>query len=94
MMEPAPPRGALANPLLGGRATPPPPRRKGKGKGVAFDPGFGAAGFSAGLRIGLAPTLDWIGCLLCDMPIRAHFNTSHDKAHCALSCVGAGLRRY
>ena len=47
MMEPAPPRGALANPLLGGRATPPPPRRKGKGKGAAFDPGFGAAGFSA-----------------------------------------------
>jgi hypothetical protein len=32
--------------------------------------------------------------LLCDVPIGAHFNTSHDKAHCALSRVGAGLRRY
>jgi hypothetical protein len=36
----------------------------------------------------------WILGLLCDVPIGAHFNTSHDKAHCALSRVGAGLRRY
>jgi hypothetical protein len=37
--------------------------------------------------------VDWIGFLVCDVPIRAHFNTSHEKAHCALSRVGAGLRR-
>jgi hypothetical protein len=26
----------------------------------------------------------WNWGLLCAVPIRAHFNTSHDKAHCAL----------
>ena len=36
----------------------------------------------------------WNGFVLCDVPTGAQFNTSHDKAHCALSRTGAGLRRY
>ena len=35
----------------------------------------------------------WILGLSCDVPTRTHFNTSHDKAHCTLSRVGAGPRR-
>jgi hypothetical protein len=51
----------------------------------------------AGGAVRVAPPplhLDLDFGLLCDVPIGAHFNTSHDKAHCVLSCVGAGLRRY
>jgi hypothetical protein len=61
------------------------PSSCGDGRGPEGDPPRGQRVQTLGI---------WNLGLLCDVPIGAHFNTSHDKAHCALSRVGAGLRRY
>jgi hypothetical protein len=65
--------------------------RKGMRRGPVGPPG---PHLVVPLELAALPDLDLDFGLLCDVPIGAHFNTSHDKAHCALSRVGAGLRRY